>query len=275
MLGARGIDAHSLEETLTQLGSRFTVLFSPDEYEEVSSFLDRAKDVCARSGSGPESQEDDTALSLTRDVYLAAILSGQRQAALNIVDEALRAGHSHIDIYVDVFADALHRIGKLWELNKITVAQEHMATAVTQYAIASIYPKLVPDSVLRGQMVVTGVSGELHQIGANLVADAMESKGWNVRFLGSNTPSRAILQAIDESSADVLCISTTLISNLPSAAQLIRSVRNDRKDRAPRIILGGSAYHYSAGFADEIGAVEATMDLRAALSLLCPANTAR
>lgn len=269
MLGARGIAAHSLQENFTQIGSQLASVLAPDEHSEVSNFLDRAKDACLTGASAPERQPGDTALSLTRDVFLAAILNGQRQAALNIVEEALRAGHSPVDIYVDVIADALHRVGKLWELNKITVAQEHVATAVTQYAIANIYPKLIPDSPPRGQMVVTGVAGEMHQIGANLVADAMESKGWNVRFLGTNTPFPAILQAINESWADVLCISTTLVSNLPSAAQLIRSIRDDRKESAPRIILGGAAYRYSTQFVDELGAVVVALDLRAALSLLC------
>jgi MerR family transcriptional regulator, light-induced transcriptional regulator len=269
MLGARGIAAHSLEENFAQIAVQLAAVLSPEEHAEVSRFLDWAKTACAEEPAAPELENGGGALSLSRDVFLAAILNGQRQAALNIVEEALRAGHSHVDIYVDVVADALHRVGKLWELNRVSVAQEHMATALTQFVISSIYPKMIPNSPPRGQMVVTGVAGEMHQIGANLVADAMESKGWSVRFLGSNSPLHSILQAIKESSADVLCISTTLVANLPSAAQLIRSVRDDRKDRAPRIVVGGAAYRYSPQFVDEIGSVVIALDLRAALSLLC------
>jgi methanogenic corrinoid protein MtbC1 len=269
MLGARGIAAHTLVETFAQLASQLAAVLSPDAYSEALSFLTRAKNACEEAASPAEPEESPAALSLTKEVFLAAILNGQRQAALNIVEEALRAGHSHVDIYIDVIAAALHRIGKLWELNRISVAQEHMATAVAQFVISSIYPKLIPDSPPRGQMVVTGVAGEMHQIGANLVADVMESKGWNVRFLGSNTPLPGILDAINEISADVLCISTTLVSNLPSAAHLIRSVRNDRKERAPRIILGGSAYRHSGQFVAEVGPAAVLLDLRSALSLLC------
>jgi methanogenic corrinoid protein MtbC1 len=270
MLGARGIAAHALEEHFTGIGSHLVSVLSQEEHREVLSFLERAKDACADDASGDEREDGPGPLSLTRDVFLAAILNGQRQAALNVVEEALRTGHAPVDIYVNVFADALHRVGNLWEQNKISVAQEHMATAVTQYAIASIYPKLLPDGPLRGEMVVTGVAGELHQIGANLVADAMESKGWSVRFLGSNTPLPAVLQTIRENSAEVLCISTTLVANLPAAAELIRSVANQQKERTPRIILGGAAYRHSAQFVGELGASVVALDLRAALSLLCP-----
>jgi methanogenic corrinoid protein MtbC1 len=270
MLGARGIPAHSLQENFAQIRVHLAAALSPEEHGEVSRFLDWAETACAEEpASELELENGAGALSLSRDVFLAAILNGQRQAALNIVEEALRAGHSHVDIYVDVVADALHRIGKLWEMNRVSVAQEHMATALTQFVISSIYPKMIPDGPARGQMVVTGVAGEMHQIGANLVADAMESKGWSVRFLGSNSPLPSILQAINESSADVLCISTTLVSNLPSAARLIRSVRNNRKEHAPRIVVGGAAYRFAPQFIDEIGSVVIALDLRAALSLLC------
>lgn len=269
MLGARGIAAHSLEENFAQIASHVAAVLSPEEHAEVSKFLDWAKSACPEPEFTAELENGDGALSLSRDVFLAAILNGQRRAALNIVEEALRAGHSHVDIYVDVVADALHRVGQLWELNRVSVAQEHMATAVTQFVISSIYPNMIADGPRRGEMVVTGVAGEVHQIGANLVADAMESKGWSVRFLGSNCPLPSVLKTIDETSADVLCISTTLVSNLPSAAQLIRSVRSDQKARAPRIVVGGAAFRYCPQFLDEIGTEVIALDLRAALLLLC------
>jgi len=270
MLGARGIGAHTLGEIFGQLNKHLSPALLPEQREAISTFLERGREACMEneprlSMAGPATD----GLRLTREVYLGAILGGHRQAALNIVEEALRSGHSHVDIYSDVFSESLHRVGELWEMNRISVAQEHIATSITQYAIASIYPRMVPAAFNRGNMVVTGVSGELHQIGGNLVADAMEAKGWTVRFLGTNLPHSSILASVEEISADVLCISTTIMANLPSVADLVRVVRSKLKERAPRIILGGSAYRVAAKFARELGAGEAVIDLRHALSLLC------
>jgi methanogenic corrinoid protein MtbC1 len=118
-------------------------------------------------------------------------------------------------------------------------------------------------------MVVTGVAGELHQIGANLVADAMEASGWTVRFLGTNLPHSSILGTVEESAADVLCISTTILANLPSVAELVRAVRSQLSERAPKIVLGGAVYRLATQFAREIGATEAITDLRRGLAILC------
>jgi methanogenic corrinoid protein MtbC1 len=270
MLGARGIAAHTLEENFAQLEKHLAGELLPEECESVLNFLTRGREACTKATEpAPEEVPSWEGLGLTRQVFLTAILGGQRQAALNIIEEALRAGHSHVDIYVTVFTEALYRVGQLWELNKISVAQEHTATAITQYAIAAIYPRLVPLAVHRGSMVVTGVAGELHQIGANLVADAMEANGWNVRFLGTNLPHSSVLATIEEISADILCISTTIVANLPSVVDLVQAVRGQLNRHVPKIVLGGAAYRSATQFAQDIGAAEVITDLRQALAMYC------
>jgi len=270
MLGARGIDAHTLEENFAQLERQLAVELLPEEHAAVLNFLTRGREAATKK-TEPAADEgsSEDGLGLSRQVFLSAILGGQRQAALNIVDEALRAGHTHVDIYVNVFTEALHRVGELWEMNKISVAREHIATAITQYAIAAIYPRLVPTAVRRGSMVVTGVAGELHQIGANLVADAMEANGWTVRFLGTNLPHSSVLAAIEEISADILCISTTIVANLPSVADLLQTVRSKLNRHSRKIVLGGTAYRVATQFIRDIGPAEAVTDLRRALAIYC------
>ena len=269
MLGARGIAAHTLEENLAQLEKHLADVLLPEERDAVAAFLTQGRHACMEPQPAVDAQPPADSLGLIRQVFLAAILGGQRQAALNIVTEALRTGHTHVDLYVNVFTRALRRVGELWELNKISVAQEHIATSITQYAIAVIYPQLAPSAIHRGSMVVTGVSGELHQIGANLVADAMEASGWTVRFLGTNLPPSSVVSVVEESSADMLCISTTIVANLPSVVELVQTVRNNLSERAPKILLGGGAYRLATGFAREIGAVGVFTELRPALAQLC------
>jgi len=265
MLGARNMDAHSMEENLAQIENHISPLLQPADREVVAAFLAAGRQACAQPEPVSAAQAEHSPLGLTQRAFLAAILSGHRRAALTVVEEALRNGALHIDIYVDVISEALHAIGSLWEQNKISVAQEHMATAIAQYVVAMIYPRIASAGETRGSMVVTGVCGELHQIGPNLVADAMEANGWSVRFLGTNLPNTTILATIEDVVPKVLCISTTLVANLPSAAELIRDIRTKMEERAPRIVLGGAAYRFTPQFAQDIGAAEVILDLRQAL----------
>jgi MerR family transcriptional regulator, light-induced transcriptional regulator len=136
-------------------------------------------------------------------------------------------------------------------------------------AIDFLYRRQLSSWRRRGSMVVAVNSGEIQQLGANLVTKVMEANGWDVQFLSTDVSSARVVAAVERSSATVLCISTTLVANLPEAVKLVRAVRETIKTNSPTIVLGGAAYQMaSSQFALEIGATAIT-DLRGALGMLC------
>jgi methanogenic corrinoid protein MtbC1 len=201
--------------------------------------------------------------------FSQAILNGQRQAAVAVVFEMLRAGAAVPDIYVDVIQTALYEVGQLWESAQITVAEEHTATAIAQYVIAQLYPQLPATTRRLGSMVITGVLGEQHQVGANMVADAMDAAGYNVRFLGADLPNSGILRVVESHHADVLGISATMTVNLPGVVRLIKDLQAAPRIRPPRIVLGGAAFRSLDILPAELRGLECIPDLRAAIQLLC------
>ena len=78
--------------------------------------------------------------------YLAAIRAGERRRAFALVDQACAAGVGLRTLYLDVFQPALREIGRLWQENEITVAEEHLATAITEIAMARLYGALLMTS---------------------------------------------------------------------------------------------------------------------------------
>lgn len=255
----------ALAEISRQLGQYLT----GEENAVVASFIAAAAARGINRGPARFPPDEHADLTIARRIYFSALLEARRTSALAAVEEAIERGLPLIDIYIDILADSLHKIGRLWEMNQISVAQEYIATAITQFVLASIYPRISPCEPLRGSMIVTGVCGELHQIGAHLMADAMEANGWDVRFLGSNFPTSAILKAIEQSDAKVMCVSTTLLSNLPAAADLIRAVRSRFGVNAPAIAVGGTAFRYAPDFGWDIGPLTRITDLRNAVAVLC------
>ncbi|MEO5740312.1 MAG: B12-binding domain-containing protein, partial [Vicinamibacterales bacterium] len=146
VLGARGIDAVFLRENLEQVQAAAGPHLAEAERELMASFVAFAT---AADATDPVPDADGP-LSLTRRLFVQALLTGHRQAALNIALEALRNGVAVHDLYADVFQDALYEVGRLWETNAITVAQEHMATAVTQYVMAHVFGSIDSPSPSRG-----------------------------------------------------------------------------------------------------------------------------
>jgi methanogenic corrinoid protein MtbC1 len=201
-----------------------------------------------------------------KDLYLEAILSGDRQAALGVALGAVEAGMDVRDVYVDVLQESLYEVGRLWEANRISVSTEHLATAVTQAVLARLYERLPRPEATRGRVVLTGVEGELHQVGGHMVSDALESDGWDVKFLGTNVPAPDVLTAVSEHRPEVLGISCTMLQNLPKVSFLIGAVRALFKTSAPCIVVGGGAFRASAK-AFELGADAWAPDMRAAVGV--------
>lgn len=70
--------------------------------------------------------------------------------------EALSEGSTLPALYVDVFRPALYEVGARWESNRLTVAQEHIATAITQFVMAQIYEPPSELDAKRSSVVITG-----------------------------------------------------------------------------------------------------------------------
>lgn len=268
VLEARGISAPFLRENLEQIEAALLLALPAEDHESLRAAFQagyRACDAPPAVESGPA----PGGLGATARVYLQAILQGERQAALSVAREALREGGSLPRLYLDVIEPAQHEVGRLWETNVIAVADEHRATAITQYVMAQCFPLMDRPKGCHGRMVMTGVEEELHYVGANMVADVLESHGWDVRFLGTNLPHRGILQAIREHRPDWVGISATTLLSLPEVSRLIGEIRLTFRDSAPRIVVGGSAFRFSPDAWREVGADAVGTSLEEAIALLC------
>jgi methanogenic corrinoid protein MtbC1 len=110
------------------------------------------------------------------------------------------------------------------------------------------------------------VAGELHQVGANIVADALEADGWDVRFLGTNMPHAGILKVLEEHAPAAIGISATMLFNVPSVRQLVSDIRRGGSG-APRVVLGGAAFRTARELPSEIGADGFAPDVRDAIQV--------
>lgn len=265
VMAARGISVNFLQENLLQIAAALAQRLPEPDSSTVRRYLERGA-VCAAESAGGGGNEAD--LPLSTRLFLQAILQGHRTAALGIAREVLRSGAAVLDLYADVIQESLYAVGRLWETNRITVAEEHLATAVTQSVLAQLYPELPRPEAERGTAVISGVEGELHQIGANLVADTLEAAGWTVRFLGTNVPPTTIVQLAQDCQAELVGLSVTMLFNVPQARRLIAGLRTDAGRAVPKVLVGGGAFRANPDLWRQIGADGFSPDVRGVHRLL-------
>lgn len=263
-LASRGSSATFLVENVEQIGAAIRDIAPAGDYPIIDPFIQAGVASCLNAGLCANDIGADTG-SLAF-LYVEAALRGQRQAAIHLLLEAVKQDYTLPKLYADVLQPAMYRIGALWQMNKITIAQEHTATVITQYAMARLYPLIERPHPARGNVLITGVEGEQHQVGANMVADMLELDGWDVRFLGTNTPASAVVAAVDDHQANVVGISATMLFNLPRVGQLVERLQTANTGSPMKIIVGGAAFRCAPNFYKDIGAHACALDLESAVA---------
>ncbi len=157
-----------------------------------------------------------------------------------VLDDGLAQGISVPDLYLRVVQPAQYRVGQLWQDNQITVAHEHLATAISHLALAHLYPHLPRARGNGKRVVVACVSGELHDLGARVLADLFEMAGFDVRYLGANVPGESLVALTRETRADLLALSVTMPCHLSSLHAVVQQSREALGDQL-RLAAGGQA----------------------------------
>jgi MerR family transcriptional regulator, light-induced transcriptional regulator len=175
-------------------------------------------------------------------LYLSALLAGDRQQCRALFESWLAAGRDLRALYQEVVQRSLYEVGGLWEQGRVSVATEHLATAITESLLNLVYPRLFSQPRIGKSAVVTCTANEYHQIGGKMVADLFELNGWRGYFLGANTPPRDLLGLIGEKRPDAVALSLTVYFNLETLLQTAAGIRAEFP--AVPILVGGQAFRW-------------------------------
>lgn len=204
-------------------------------------------------------------LKVYRDMYIKFLLNGDRQKANELIQDLVAREHPIQDIYMEIFHEGQHEIGRLWLSNKITIAEEHYCTAATQLIMGQFYPLIFATPKNDLVFVGTCVGGELHELGVRMVSDFMELAGWNTYYLGANTPIHSIVETIVKENADVVGISVTMTFHIEEAQKLIEGIRADVRCTRTKVMVGGYPFIVDDQLWRKIGADGYAKNAREAL----------
>jgi methanogenic corrinoid protein MtbC1 len=256
MLAGRGIPEKDLADNLLVLRDSLAENL-PAEYAAAAALyvdqgLRRLESPAAAAPSPVFATEPHAELAAA---YLKALLDGRRDAASRLILEKVESGAIGVrEIYLHVFQKAQHEIGRLWQANRISIAQEHYCTAATQMIMSQLYPHIFSTARNGRTLVATCVSGDLHEIGVRMVSDFFEMEGWDTFYLGANTPAAPLLQTVKERKADLVLISATMTFHLRLVRDLIAAIRADEQTRNLKIMVGGYPFNVAPDLWKEIGA---------------------
>jgi methanogenic corrinoid protein MtbC1 len=180
--------------------------------------------------------------------YLGALLKGEWPIASRLILDSVQAGISVKDIYWHVFQPSQYEIGRLWQLNRITLAQERHCAAAMQLTMSQFYPHLFATGKGAGTLIATCLAGDGQEIGLRKVAEFFELEGWNTFYLGTSSPRQAMDETVIQCQAQVLAVSPTIAYPLHAVVDLIRKVRASPACQSVKILVGGYPFRLAPEF---------------------------
>ncbi len=142
-------------------------------------------------------------------------------------------------VYTDLIQKAMTKVGQEWEKGNISVANEHMASALSTKLATELYLSCPKEPQRQGKIVVTTPKKENHALGALMVANALEVKGYDVTLLSQKASVENILETLKTHQPDILVISISMPENMLNAQELIDAVKELKLEKPIKVMIGG------------------------------------
>jgi diguanylate cyclase (GGDEF)-like protein len=182
-------------------------------------------------------READQLAGRLSEEFELALLDVDPARAYAVTRRGLDCGLGLGQVYGEVIAPALWKVGDLWEAGEISVADEHLATAMTYRVMVGLYASTLGAEPAGGRVLLAGVEGEQHVVGLRMAADVLEVAGYEATYLGADVPTADLLGAIEQMGPDLLAISATMPFSAQALRQAIARVRE--VDPELGIVVGG------------------------------------
>jgi methanogenic corrinoid protein MtbC1 len=256
---ARDMGEDDLTRSLRCMASVIKDSVPNDIAARAGSIIDASMHELAGGTLGDESVldhlgEDGTLARL----FLLQLLQRDREAAERIVQDLLEGNMPLAKIYERVIAPAMNEIGRMWQLQEATIADEHYCTASTLAIMARLRGQLQAKPS-NGLLAITCSSGgDLHELGIRMVSDLFELEGWRVECLGANMPADEVAAAAGPQQhrgpANLVAISAGTPLAMRSVARLVQALRATPHGQRVAVMVGGLPFHLADGLWRTVGA---------------------
>ncbi|HUX56378.1 MAG TPA: corrinoid protein [Bacteroidales bacterium] len=191
-------------------------------------------------------------------------MKGQ-DGADELAKQALDSGVKPDQILENVLIPAMAVVGNKFSRKEIYVPQMLMAAKSMNSAMKHLKPYFLSGETKRkGKFIIGTVSGDLHDIGKNLVAMMIEGGGWEVIDLGVDVGTEKFLKALDENPGAVVGLSALLTTTMENMKKIVSVIKE--KHSGSKVLIGGAPV--TMEYCEKIGADYYSPDPQGAVNYL-------
>ncbi|MBW2056439.1 MAG: corrinoid protein [Deltaproteobacteria bacterium] len=183
------------------------------------------------------------------------VVDGDPEACRQNAREALREGIDPLDAVEQGLSGGMGVVGDRFERGEVYLPELLMAADAFNAAMEILRPEMEAQNkelAKIGTVLLGTVKGDVHNIGKNIVATVLETRGFSVVDMGVDIPSLGFIEEAKKVKADVIALSSLMTTSMPAQREVIETLKEmNLRDRYLVIVGGGPV---SKEWADQIGA---------------------
>lgn len=182
------------------------------------------------------------------------VASFDEEGVVKVCKEALAAGIAPSRLIVDGMAKGMDVVGAKYEAGEYFLSELIMAGETMTAGMKIVEPMLKNGAYERiGTVIIGTVSGDVHDIGKNIVAMLLTATGFDVNDLGVDVPANRFLEELRTHRPDIMAMSALLTLAMPEMENVMRKVEEaGLRHNVKLIVVGGTPI--TEDFAKKIGA---------------------
>jgi 5-methyltetrahydrofolate--homocysteine methyltransferase len=194
------------------------------------------------------------------------LYDGEDEAVAELTQKALDGGMMAEEVLKGGLLAGMDQVGVDFRAGDLFVPEVLIAARAMHAGMDVLRPLLAEgETTSMGKVLMGTVSGDLHDIGKNLVGMMLEGGGFEVVDLGSDIPPEEFAEAVRKEQPDVVGMSALLTTTMPSMKDTLEAIEDAGVREQVKIIIGGAPV--TQAFADKIGVDGYAPDAASAVEL--------
>jgi len=162
-----------------------------------------------------------------------------QEGAFELTKAALDSGINTETILEEALIPAMSRVGQKFSRNEIFVPQMLMAAKAMNSSMIHLKPYYQSGETKRkGTFIIGTVTGDLHDIGKNLVAMMIEGAGWEIIDLGVDVGTEKFIKALEDNPGAVIGLSALLTTTMENMKKIVAELKDKFSDL--KVLIGGA-----------------------------------
>jgi 5-methyltetrahydrofolate--homocysteine methyltransferase len=181
------------------------------------------------------------------------VINGDAGGVVELTTQALQEGFLASELLNDVLIPAMTDVGQRFERQEFFVPEMLVAARAMKSGVEVLRPHLVAAGVKPiGTVVMGTVSGDLHDIGKNLVIMMLEGTGFRVVDLGVDVSPDKFVAGVREHAPQLVAMSALLPTTMMGMRATLDALKKAGVRDQVKVMIGGAPV--TQRFAEEIGA---------------------